>query len=189
MFDALGIGNGIDHATSQNPDMRDLPAGEALKAMVRNGLGFIHHALSLVPRCFQDTPTSRWISPRVPPAQRNDEALGRALDTLYASGGTELSSLIAPTAAKRLGLCPTSAPLDSTRFHVDGRSNSDEPPEDTVVHLTRGYSREHRPDLNHVMWALIVAQQAGSPLLMQPRSGNRRDAQDFGEVIRPHVHQ
>ena len=61
MFDALGIGNVIDHATYQNPDMRDLPAGEALKAMVLNGLGFIHHALSLVPRCFQDTPTSRLI--------------------------------------------------------------------------------------------------------------------------------
>ena len=82
MFDELGIGDVLDHATPQTPAMRGLTVGEAVKAMVLNGLGFISQALSLVPRCFQPTPTSRLISPRVTPAQLNDEALGRALDTL-----------------------------------------------------------------------------------------------------------
>jgi Domain of unknown function (DUF4277) len=39
MFDELGIGDVIDQATHQNPEMRDLTVGEAVKAMVRNGLG------------------------------------------------------------------------------------------------------------------------------------------------------
>ena len=90
LFDALGMGDGIDQATQQNPEMRDLTVGDAVKAMVRNGLGFINQALSLVPRFFQHTPTSRRISPRVIPEQRNDDALGRALDTLYDYGVTEL---------------------------------------------------------------------------------------------------
>ena len=82
MFDALGIGDVLDHATHHNPEMRDLTVGEAVTAMVLNGLGFISQALSLVPRFFQHKPTSRLISPRVPPAQLNDDALGRALETL-----------------------------------------------------------------------------------------------------------
>jgi transposase len=56
MFDALGLGDVIDQATQQNPEMRDLTAGEAVKAMVLNGLGCINQALYLVPRFSGITP-------------------------------------------------------------------------------------------------------------------------------------
>lgn len=189
MFDELGISDVLDHATQQNPEMRDLTVGEAVKAMVLNGLGFINQALYLVPRFFQHKPTFRLISPRVAPEQLNDDALGRALDTLYAYGVTELYSLIAATAAERLGLTPRFAHLDSTSFHVDGRYNSDEEPDEQVIHITRGYSRDHRPDLNQVMLELIVEHQAGIPVLMQPLSGNSSDAHEFGQVIKEHSAQ
>ena len=67
MFDERGIGDVIDHATQQNPEMRDLTTREAVKAMVLNGLGLINQALYLVPRFFQNKPTYRLISPRVAP--------------------------------------------------------------------------------------------------------------------------
>jgi transposase len=121
MFDELGLGDVVAKATQQHPEMRDLTVGEAVKAMVLNGLGFVNHARYLVPRFFQHKPTSRRMAPRVSPAQRNDDALGRALETLYAYGVTELYSLMAATAAKRLGLAATCAHLDSTSVHVDGR--------------------------------------------------------------------
>jgi transposase len=111
------------------------------------------------------------------------------LDTLYAYGVTELYSLLAATAAERLGLAPRFIHLDTTSFHVDGRYNSDEEPAEQVVHITRGYSRDHRPDLNQVMLELIVEHQAGIPLLMKPLSGNSSDAHDFGEVVCAHVNQ
>jgi transposase len=189
MFDELGIGDILDQATQQNPEMRNLTVGEAVKAMVLNGLGFINQALYLVPRFFQHKPTSRLISPRVVPAQLNDDALGRTLDTLYDYGVTELYSLIAATAAERLGLAPRFTHLDSTSFHVDGRYNSDGEPEAQVIHITRGYSRDHRPDLNQVMLELMVEHQAGIPVLMQPLSGNSSDAQSFGELVRAHIDQ
>ena len=187
MFDELGIGDVIDQATHQNPDLRDLTIGEAVKAMVLNGLGFINHALYLVPRFFDTKPISRLISPRVTPEQLNDDALGRILDTLYAYGVTELYSLIAVNAARRLGLSPTYMHLDTTSFHVDGRYNSDDEPQEQVVHITKGYSRDHRPDLNQVMLELIIEHQAGIPILMQPLSGNSSDPKTFGQVIRSHI--
>jgi transposase len=189
MFDELGIGDVLDHATHQNPERRDLTVGEAVKAMVLNGLGFINHALYLVPRFFQTTPTSRLISPRVTPTQLNDDALGRALDTLYAAGVTALYSLIAATAAQRLGLAPRFAHLDSTSFHVDGRDNSDDEPNEALIHITRGSSRDHRPDLNQVMLDLVVEHHAGIPVLMKPLSGNSSDVQDCGQIITDHLTQ
>ena len=74
MFDELGIGAVLDQATHQDPAMRDLTVGEAVKAMVLNGLGFINHALYLVPRFFHNKPTDRLIALRVAPAQLNDDA-------------------------------------------------------------------------------------------------------------------
>lgn len=102
---------------------------------------------------------------------------------------TELYRLIAATAAERLGLAPRFTPLDSTSFHVDGRSNSDDDPAEHVVHITQGYRRDHRPDLNQVRLELSVEHHAGIPVLMQPLSGNSRDAQEFGHVITAHLEQ
>jgi transposase len=189
MFDELGIGELLDQATQQDPQTRDLTGGEAVKAMVLNGLGFVNQALYLVPMFFQNKPTYRLISPRVAPEQLNDDALGRTLDTLYTYGVTELYSRVAAGAAKRLGLSPTYGHLDTTSLHVDGRYTCDEPPPEGVVRLTQSYSRDHRPDLNQVMLALIVEHQAGIPLLMKPLSGNSSDTQEFGQFIRDHIAQ
>jgi transposase len=96
---------------------------------------------------------------------------------------------MAVTAAQRLGLPPTCAHFDRTSFHVDGRYNSAEEPDAHVIHITRGDSRDHRPDLNHVLLDLLVEPQAGIPLLMKPLSGHTSDASDFGQVVSQHLQQ
>jgi transposase len=96
---------------------------------------------------------------------------------------------MAATAAERLGLAPRFGHLDRTRVHVEGRDNRDEEPGEQVVHITRGYSRDHRPDLHHVMVERMGEPQAGIPLLMTPRSGHSRAAQDCGAAVRVHRHQ
>jgi transposase len=123
----------------------------------------------------------------VAPAQLNDDALGRTLNTLYDYGGTELYSLLAATAAERLGLAPRLTHLDRTSVHVDGRYNSDDEPSERVVHITKGYSRDHRPDRNHVMLELIVAHQAGIPVLMTPLSGKSSDGKAVGSIVHEHM--
>jgi transposase len=189
MFEELGITEVIDRATKQAPEMRIVTAGHAVKAMVRNGLGFINQQLYLVPHFFQNKPISRLIAPGIEASHLNDDTLGRALDTLYDFGVTELYCLIATTAATRLGLTRTFNHLDTTSFHVDGRYNSTQPPDEQVVHITPGYSREHRPDLNQVMLELVVEHQAGIPVLMQPLSGNSHDGKAFGQVVSDHIAQ
>jgi transposase len=189
MCEELGLTEVIDQATQQNPEMRIVTAGHAVKAMVLNGLGFINQQLYLVPHFFQNKPLSRLIAPGIQASHLNDDTLGRALDTLYDAGLTELYSLIAATAAQRLGLTSSFTHLDSTSFHVDGRYNSAEAPDEQVVHITQGYSRDHRPDLNQVMLELVVEHQAGIPVLMKPLSGNSSDSKAFGQVVSDHIAQ
>jgi transposase len=183
MFDELGIGEVIDRATQQNPETRLVTVGNAVKAMVLNGLGVVNQQLYLVPRFFHHKPTSRLLAPGIDAQHLNDDTLGRSLDTLYNHGGTARYSLVATSAAQRLGLTPAFAHLDSTSFHVDGRYNSAEAPDTHVIHITRGYSRDHRPDLKQVMLDVLVEHQAGIPLLRQPLSGNTSDAIAFRHVI------
>jgi len=156
---------------------------------VKTAIGFVNQQLYLMPHFFHNKPTSRLIAPAIAPHHLNDDTLGRALVTLYDYGVTELYSLIAATAAKRLGLAPTFTHLDSTSFHVDGRYNSDSEPSEQVIHITRGYSRDHRPDLNQVILDLMVEHQAGIPIPMKPLSGNSNDARGFGQVVRDHLAQ
>jgi transposase len=82
MSEELGIGETIDHATRQHPEMRLVTVGHAVNAMVLNGLGFVNQQLYLVPRLFQNNPTSRLITPGITAEHLNDDALGRALETL-----------------------------------------------------------------------------------------------------------
>ena len=82
MFEELGIAEVIDQATQQDPAMRLVTAGHAVKAMVLNGLGFVHPQLSLVPHFLQHKPLSRLIAPGIQAHHLNDDTLGRALDTL-----------------------------------------------------------------------------------------------------------
>jgi transposase len=187
MFDALGIGEVIDQAIAQDTSKRQVSVGQAVKALGLNGLGFVHQQLYLVPSFFDNTPLERLTGPAMEAAHLNDDVLGRALDTLYAMGGTPLYTLSATEACTRLGLAAPSVPLDTTSFHVDGRSNSAAPPEDTVMHITPGYSRDHRPALHQVRRALLVAQHAGMPLWMKPRSGNASDTVEGGRLVAAHL--
>lgn len=72
---------------------------------------------------------------------------------------------------------------------MEGRYNSDEPPAEHVVPITQGDSRDHRPDLNPVMWELIVEHQAGIPVRRKPLSGNSSDGKAFGHIVHEHMAQ
>jgi transposase len=189
MYEELGIGKKIDQVIEQDPDKRQVSLGQAVKAMVLNGLGFVNQRLYLMPKFFWDKPTERLIGEGIQPEHLNDDVLGRALDALYEFGVTELYVLIAPQAVERLGLSVRFAHFDSTGVHVDGAYNSESGAEEGVIHLTRGYSRDHRPDLNQAVLQLIVDRQAGLPLLMQPLDGNGEDKTHFRQTLQAYLGQ
>lgn len=195
MFDELGIGDLVDELVPQDLSQRRVSLGQALKAMVLNGLGFANRRLYLMPEFFRNKPTERLVGAGVSPDHLNDDALGKALDTLHAFGLTELYRLIARRAAERLGLGGKVAMghLDTTSFHVDGHYNNnsgDDFDENAgVVHVSKGYSRDHREDLNQVVLELITENRANLPMMMRPLSGNASDKTSFKDAIERHIGQ
>lgn len=112
--------------------------GQAVKALVLNGLGFVDQRLYLVPHFFQDKPTQRLIGPGICPEHLNDDVTGRALERLYEHDVTTMDARLASQAVKRLGLNPRFGHLDTTSFHVDGQYHRETPPEaGPIVHGAR----------------------------------------------------
>ena len=97
MYDELSIGFTIDDLVPQDFSKRILSVGDAVKAMVLNGLGFVNQRLYLVPEFFESKPTQRLMGKGIMPEHLNDDTLGRALDALYERGVTEIYSLIGVT--------------------------------------------------------------------------------------------
>jgi len=64
-FDDLGLVEQIDSMVPQDKEKRTVSLGQAVKAMVINGLGFANHTLYLMPEFFADKPVDRLIGPGI----------------------------------------------------------------------------------------------------------------------------
>jgi len=127
--------------------------------MVLNGLGFVNQRLYLLPHFFEGKPVEQLLGSGVQESDLNDDVMGRALDSIYEAGASETYSVIASKALKKLGLTASMSHIDTTSFHTDGKYDHAE--EEGVINITKGYSRDHRPELNQFGLELIVEGQAG----------------------------
>ena len=110
--------------------------------------------------------------------------LGRCLDVLFDADVSALYQLLAEKVVEILGLNSTAVHLDITSFHVDGEYDYGETKR---IQLVKGYSRDHRPELNQVILELICENQASLPVYMQALSGNTNDQKVFVEVTHHHI--
>jgi len=159
--------------------------GQLFLAMLLNGLGFVSRTLHVYPEYFKDIPTERLLGEGILPQHINDDVLGRFLDALYTEGVSGLYEELAFKVVTYLGLQCKSLNLDATSFHLDGEYHQDF--DAKTIHITQGYSRDHRPDLNQVVLNLITENRAGIPLYMKACSGNTQDSKSFKEIITQHI--
>lgn len=190
MIDELGLVERIDTLIPKK-EQQIVSYGQAVKAMILNGLGFTQRVLYLTPHFFRDKPVEQLVGQGITAAQLNDDTLGRALDAIYAYGCSSFYSQLSIHSVQKLGLLCQTGHLDSTSFHVDGIYNSQYPEDEgsQLIQITQGYSRDHRPDLNQVVLQLIVERQAGIPLLMEALSGNNADKTSFKQTLEQHMAQ
>lgn len=186
-FDELGLVELIDSMIPQCKEKRNVSIGQAVKAMVINGLGFANHTLYLMPKFFEDKPVERLIGAGISSEDLNQNLFGRCLDLIHEFDVTQFFMKLSSHTVKQLELSCLNAHIDTSSFHLDGNYNSAHGAEEGTVHITKGYSRDHRPDLNQVGLQLIVENQAGIPLVMQALDGNSSDKSSFTEAINTHI--
>lgn len=188
MCEELGISSIIDSEITQDVSQRNISIGVVMKALILNGLGFSERRLYLTSRFFSDKPIELLLGEGIQADFLNDGVIGRAMDQIYDYGTTELFSKIASNACKSLGLASDYIHLDSTSFHVDGRYNSEQSAKDqNTIWITKGYSRDHHPELNQVMLNLIVENSASIPLHMEALNGNSSDKTEFRQTIENYI--
>ena len=190
MCKELGIAGHIDKRAPKISDEWNISHGEAVVAMIINGLGFTGQSLHMFPQFFANKPLDRLIRDGIEPEHINDKVLGRALDTLFDQDVSKVYFELAIKVVTHLKLPCDALNLDGTGFHVDGRYNSDDEVSDedlNCIRLCKGYSRDHRPDLNQAILLLLTENRAGIPLFMKAASGNVTDKTSFKQVVSQHI--
>lgn len=183
--DEIGLVEYIDEQFPLQPEEKELSYGQCLLAMILNGLGYTSQTLYLQSEYFSDKPVDKLLGEGITAEHINDSVLGRSLDKFFDYGVSDLYMGLADKVVNHLGLTVKSQHLDSTSFHVDGRYEGYE--DENCIQLVKGYSRDHRPELNQVVLNLIVENQANIPLYMKPSSGNSVDKSGFKTIINEHL--
>jgi len=158
-------------------DQEEITTGEAMAGMILNGLGFSDRPLSLTPQFFANKPVGLLLRDGVSAEHVNRCKLGRSLAKACAYGCDTLCSEIALAVCRQEGIaCPCTC-LDTTSVSLPGAYG---PATDTqAMALTDGSAKDHRPDVQQAVLALMVTQEGGVPLMRQRGDGNASDPTGF----------
>jgi len=166
---------------------RKVSVGQAVQAMILNALGFPGRALYLTARFYTNRPVDLLVGEGIQARDLHDSSLGTALDAIYAYGITELFYSVAHQVLDRYGIATRFAHLDSTTVSLHGQYNSEEQEEQIppgVIHITKGFSKDHAPELNQVVLQLICAHKSSIPLWIEALSGNTSDKKSFAATVK-----
>ena len=193
IVDDIGIVEIIDRELGKHPQEK-VSAGQAVKAMILNCMGFLTSPLYLFSEFFAGKATEHLIGEGVTAEHLNESRLGRVMDQLYEYGITLMFVKIASEMSKKFGISTNHAHLDGTSIAVHGKYETVEGREESIVEnesgeplaiaITQGYSRDHRPDLKQFTWHLMTSEEEGIPLYMNVGDGNKTDQSAFPEVIK-----
>lgn len=196
-MDHLGIVAGIAQEIGlveylNELDMQDherVSTGQAVLAMLLNGLGFSNRQLYLVSQFYAKKPIEVLLGKGITAEDLNDDRLGRALDWLTAHDLTALFAGIAMKARKIFGFPMKTIHVDTTSLSISGEYLSEQEPDSHIIHITHGYSRDHREDLKQWMMSLATADVHGIPIGLQLLSGNTSDKESLIQQIKEVLHQ
>jgi transposase len=174
----LGLIDMIDARLT--PDEQEpLTPGEAVAGMILNGLGFANKPLTLTPQFFANKPLDLLFRRGVHAEMFNRFKLGRTLDEIHTYGCDMLFSELALAVCAHEGIDQRFHHLDTTSFSLHGDYM---PESDTqAIHITHGYSKDHRPDLKQAVLELMVSQDGGVPMASKCWDGNASDSRIFQE--------
>jgi len=129
IIDEIGIVEIIDKELGTHIQEK-VSAGQVVKAMIINCMGFLTAPLYLFSEFFAGKATEHLIGKGIQAEYLNDSRIGRVLEQLYEYGVTILFVKIAYAMAKIFGLKIPSAHIDGTSLSVQGQYQ--EPEEEKI---------------------------------------------------------
>ncbi|PAX52322.1 IS1634 family transposase [Brunnivagina elsteri] len=189
LIDEIGIVETINSKLGIDPREK-ISARILVKAIIINGLGFVSRPLYLFSQFFEDKGIEILLGEGVKSDYINDDKIGRVMDKLYKYGLNNLFIEIVLSVIKKFNIDTKYSHLDATSFHLHGEYKTDKnkDKEEKIIKerpiiITKGYSRDHRPDLKQVVLDLITSSDGDIPLLMRAGDGNEADKAVFGKIL------
>lgn len=157
--------------------------GQAVEAMMINGLGLVSTPLYLFEKFFVGKTTEHLLGEGISPEHLNDDCLGRVLDKLHQAGLTQVFVSVALQAARKFGVKMDSLHLDFSSFDVH-REYASSKKEAIAIEITYGYSRDHRPNLKQFIGDLICSGDGDISLSLRVADGNESDCAMFAQILK-----
>ncbi|NGX59903.1 MAG: hypothetical protein KR126chlam3_01063 [Chlamydiae bacterium] len=176
----LKIAEKIDARLGVDPQRKVSP-GQAVVAMILNGLGFTNRRLYLTHQFFASKPIERLLHADIKASDLTDYTLGHTLDDISTYGASRLFGEVAFEIALEQDLLGSMNHLDTTSISVHGTYEGENDPK--TIKITHGYCKDHRPDLKQTVLSLVVNGPSSIPLWMEPLDGNSSDKKSFHETI------
>lgn len=168
-------------------------AGQIVKAIILNGLGFVSKPLYLFPQFFRNKAVEKLLGEGIKVEHINDDKIGRVMDKLFCHGLSELFVEIVLNTINKYQISTKQAHLDASSICLSGQyQNQSERvkinPELELspqpIQIVKGYSRDHRPDLKQFVINLICSNDGDIPLYFEGGDGNQSDKAKFTAIAK-----
>jgi len=163
---------------------RKVTVGQAVQSIILNALGLSGRAMYLHPDYYRKRPVELLVGEGIEPEDLNDDCLGSALDELYEYGVTEIFYKAASRALATYGIEHRFVHLDTTSFSLYGKYDSEDDADTEAVKITKGYSKDGKPELNQVIASMMCAYKSSIPVWIEVLSGNSNDKKSFRKTIK-----
>jgi len=169
LWDDLGFSEVVDACIPADEQVGLAPS-VVLKALCLN-LTCGRDALYRIQSFFSQVPLDLLLGRDVRVEQLNDDALGRHLDRLFHSAGSQLFNSLGLRVIDREKLSLDRLHGDTTSKLVFGEYAYED---ESAVSITYGHSKDHRPDLKQVMAGMTTTRE-GIPVLADMLDGSQSD--------------
>lgn len=155
--------------------------GDAVKAMILTmTMDAYRPALENVARRFSGQPVELMFDSVKTAGDLDPDMLARTLDKFHECDMTRLFMTVSAALRSHFGITTKAIHSDTTSVSVEGTYGFDE--EDDVMYITRGYSKDLRPDLKQFMIGDAV-NESGIPIVSVPLNGNTSDGKWNDECL------
>ena len=168
----------IDSLLPKTSNNQKITHGEAILAMVMQGLDFTNHRLYMSRSFFTSISMLGLFRPDVKPEHFTYDTFGRALDAIYKYGATRLFIDICLDVILKNKILTKFIFMDTTSLYVTGKKYK----KDGKIELKHGHSKDYRKDLKQLVY-LLISTEDGVPFHFEGHSGNKNDNELFQNAI------
>ena len=159
----------------------EIDPGTLVLAMVLDALSG-RHPLYRIDSFYESKDIELLLGQPLDAEKLSDDNFGRVLDLLYAANTTHLFSKIAMNALGTFQVPTQHIHFDTTSVTVYGAYEPSDPNSPSTLKITKGYSKDHRPDLNQFLISLLCT-GGNVPIFSKLEDGNASDKKVNNAVI------